>query len=267
MRKFLSTSSSSSTALVLMLVLILWNTPAALQAAPPARATATATPPSTAAPSTTTPVTPSPAPSSTMALPTSTPDPNLCPGVRIGALPCELSGSTAGATNEYDPGVGGCASGFPQPGPDVAFSLPITATGLVRLSVIPAAAGGFDPSVYVVLDCGNVAASCVGGADQGLTGEPEQLEVVLFQDLTYFILVDSWSMASSGAFELSGEYLWFATVTPTPTLSPTPTFSPTATLSPTPTERLTATPWLSPTAAPSATRVIDTPLPTATTAP
>ncbi|HJQ68020.1 MAG TPA: choice-of-anchor D domain-containing protein [Blastocatellia bacterium] len=116
------------------------------------------------------------------------------------SLPFTEDTTAAGAGNDIDPGLGGCAPGA---GPDVAYSFTPSATDTYTVGVTPAGPG-FDLSLYIVTDCSNPAGACVAGANVRGIGKGEQLSVTLNAGTQYFIVVDTPSAnATPGAFHFA----------------------------------------------------------------
>ncbi len=153
--------------------------------------------------------------------PTSTPTsiPNdQCPGYMITGLPYTTTDDTTGATNDYDPLYGGCAT-YDQPGPDVVYHLNVDNQMLIQVSMIPDS--NFDCGLYVVTDCTDVVNSCIVGSDSGFQGEAEVVQFEAQAGVDYFIICDSFFSGGSGEFTLNVEKL-IPTETPVSTKTPVP---------------------------------------------
>ena len=168
------------------------------------------------------PPTATPVPTGTV-VPTPTPTgvPNdQCPGYAITQLPYTNDDSTANAINDYDPGSGGCASGWPQPGYDVVYNLSIDHQATVNVTIVPNA--DYDCSVYVVTDCENVPETCVVGADENYVGMPETVTFETEATVTYYIIIDGFYPDTGGGFTIQVEEI-VPTATPVPpTNTPVP---------------------------------------------
>jgi hypothetical protein len=103
------------------------------------------------------------------------------------SLPFTEDATAAGAGNDIDPGLGGCAAGA---GPDVVYSFTPAATDTYTVGVTPRDAA-FDLSLYIVTDCSNPAGTCVAGANIRGIGKGETLSVTLNAGTQYFIVVDT----------------------------------------------------------------------------
>ena len=116
------------------------------------------------------------------------------------SLPFTEDTTAAGAGNDIDPGLGGCAPGA---GPDVVYSFTPSATDTYTVGVTPTGPG-FDLSLYIVTDCSNPAGTCVGGANVRGISKGEQLSLNLNAGTQYFIVVNTpTDNAASGAFHFA----------------------------------------------------------------
>ncbi|HZM88225.1 MAG TPA: choice-of-anchor D domain-containing protein [Blastocatellia bacterium] len=94
--------------------------------------------------------------------------------------------SLSTATNNIDPGLGGCAPGA---GNDLVYSFTPSSTDTYTIGATPTA--GFDLSLYIVTDCANPVGTCVAGANAVGFGRGEFLATTLNAGTQYFIVVDS----------------------------------------------------------------------------
>jgi hypothetical protein len=132
------------------------------------------------------------------------PPPNdLCSG----AIPIacntaiNISGTTAPATNNYDPGVPGpSCTGFTAAGKDLTYMFTVPAGSVANLNYTNAT----DGSIYIVTDCANVTGTCVVGEDSTVTGGLEDIENFALGAGTYYLILDSYGTNSGGAFTLTG---------------------------------------------------------------
>jgi hypothetical protein len=131
-----------------------------------------------------------------------------------------LNGTTKGANRSYDNGLEGTVAmpctGFSQPGPDVVYSVVLTA-GLSYTVTLSALDPMYDGSISLLGPKGTGATSicdanpittCVKGADAGMLGATEtfQYTVPVGATDTYYIIVDSGydsGINSEGNFTLS----------------------------------------------------------------
>jgi hypothetical protein len=134
-------------------------------------------------------------------MPPPPPDNDLCSGAHpidrctIGSL----QGDTYAAHNDYDPGADGCADGYAEAGNDIAYVLDLVNGDIVDLVYRQLEA---DAAFYIVTDCGDVAGSCVIGADVTLTGDAETIHWVVSGTGTYYLILDSYGAGSGGTWVL-----------------------------------------------------------------
>lgn len=134
------------------------------------------------------------------------PDGDFCALAVPLALGTPVSGSTVGATNDYQPAGGGCSSD--SAGPDVAYALsaPPGVRTLVTVTPTPSADGGLFPSLHLIggpaSTCEARPLVCLGSVDAVATATPRQASVVNGQStaVPLFAVVDAFSGA--GAFTL-----------------------------------------------------------------
>lgn len=105
-----------------------------------------------------------------------------------------FTGDTRNATADYDPGAGGC-TGFAARSKDLVYRVDLSAGERLRASLSAA----WDASLYLITNCGSVAASCVAGQDNG---NPEEVDFLSVSGGTYFLIADGFGSAS-GAFSLT----------------------------------------------------------------
>jgi hypothetical protein len=124
-------------------------------------------------------------------------------------LDTPATGTTAGAKHNYNAGLeGATCTGDAQPGPDVVYSIDLTATTAYTIT-LSGLASTVDLSVAVIgpgaaTQCdANPITTCVGGADTPTNGATETVMFTAAATDTYYIVVDSWSAAVGGAFTLA----------------------------------------------------------------
>ncbi len=120
------------------------------------------------------------------------------------ALSCgtiNLSGSTSGALNDYNPGTAGC-TGYTAAGLDVVYQ--VTATPGQVLSLIYTSSA--DASLYIVTDCADPVGTCVAGADETVGGQAETLTYAFTHSGTYYVVLDSYGTSTFGSYTLTGSY-------------------------------------------------------------
>lgn len=110
-----------------------------------------------------------------------------------------LNGDTGSMNNDYDPGSGGCASGYAEAGKDAVYVMNLQAGDVVDLSYTQIS---YDTSFYIVTDCANVAGSCVAGADDTFTGEAETIHYVAAAAGAYYVILDSYGTGTGGAWTM-----------------------------------------------------------------
>ena len=128
------------------------------------------------------------------------PDNDLCTGAFD--LPCgvvDLSGTTAGAQNDYNPGASGC-TGYSAAGLDVVYKLLASPGDALNLTYTSTADGSF----YIITDCGDPVGSCVVGADATVSGQPESIAYTFSSAGTYYLILDSYGTNTFGNWTLTG---------------------------------------------------------------
>jgi len=130
------------------------------------------------------------------------PENDLC----AGALPIErctsgsLSGDLFPAHNDYDPGVPGpSCTGYTAAGKDVTYVMTLQPGDIVDLTYVTYTA---DTSFYIVTDCANESGTCVAGADDTLTGEPEVISWTCTTAGTYYLILDCYGTDAGGLWGL-----------------------------------------------------------------
>lgn len=114
-------------------------------------------------------------------------------------IPCgtgSLQGNVAQAVNDYNP-PSQC-TGYSANGRDVVYYVDLNPGDILEMTYTQLA---FDTSFYVVTDCANLA-SCVAGADDTLTGEPEYIYYVAGAADRYYIILDVYGTNTGGAWVL-----------------------------------------------------------------
>ncbi len=105
-------------------------------------------------------------------------------------------GTTVCAANDYD--GNGCIP-YASAAPDAAYMITVNDGDTVDLVYTPI--DSYDPSFYVVGDCGDIVGTCVAGADAGFTGDPEYITHTFDCGGTFYIVCDAWS-TGQGEFSL-----------------------------------------------------------------
>jgi hypothetical protein len=101
-----------------------------------------------------------------------------------------LAGDTTPYSNNYDPGTGGCSSGYPEGGNDATYVVDLQVGDVVDMTYTQL---NLDAAFYLVTDCSNVPGSCVAGADDTVTGQPETIHYVVPATGTYYLILDSYT--------------------------------------------------------------------------
>jgi hypothetical protein len=117
-------------------------------------------------------------------------------------LPCgvvDLSGTTSGALNDYSPGAGGC-TGYSAAGRDVVYRMLASPGDMLNLTYTSTA----DASIYIISDCGDPIGSCLVGADDTVSGQPESLAYTFSSAGTYYLILDSYGTSTYGDWTLTG---------------------------------------------------------------
>jgi hypothetical protein len=118
-----------------------------------------------------------------------------------------LAGDLTYANNNYDPGSGGCSTGYPEAGRDVAYVMNLVAGDIVALTYT---GNAYDASMYIVTDCANVAGSCVIGTDAGYN--VETINWTVPTSGAYYLILDAYGTNAGTTFTLA----WTITCPPPP---------------------------------------------------
>jgi hypothetical protein len=120
-----------------------------------------------------------------------------------------VTGSTAGAKNDYSAGLNGATcTGYSQPGPDVAYKVHLLANTNYTFTLSNLATT-YDASFALVgpgadTNCtANPITTCVAGADAALDGANETFMYMPTADGDYFVIVDGYTSTEGGTFTLS----------------------------------------------------------------
>jgi hypothetical protein len=121
-----------------------------------------------------------------------------------------VTGTTVNAANNYDKGLeGSTCDGATQPGPDVAYSVALTANQAitVTLSGLDATYDGsvalVGPGTAATACDANPITLCVKGADTAGAGANETFQYTATTAGTYYLIVDSFFADQAGAFTLN----------------------------------------------------------------
>lgn len=108
--------------------------------------------------------------------------------------------TTAGLTNDYSPNSGGCTR-FSASGPDRAYSVAVNPGDQLRVTYDPAT--GYDASLYVVSNCGDISGSCIAGSDRGVAAT-EVVAPVFQTSGTYYVIADGFA-SGAGTADITAE--------------------------------------------------------------
>jgi hypothetical protein len=123
-----------------------------------------------------------------------------------------LTGTTAAYTNDYNPGVPGpSCTGYSANGRDAVYYMDLEAGDPVSMTYTQLTT---DTSFYIVTDCADMT-SCVVGADDTGTGQPEVINWVCGTTGRYYLILDAWSTDSGGNWTLSYDVGYCPEPTPT----------------------------------------------------
>ncbi|MBW1809057.1 MAG: hypothetical protein JRJ87_12755 [Deltaproteobacteria bacterium] len=117
-----------------------------------------------------------------------------------------IEGSNWGATNTVGQDVLCTDPQYPPIGPDVFYSIDLAEGEMINVELDTPAGTWFDNAVYLVDNCDCPACGCMAGADTVIEpADPEQFSYTVPTGAggTYYIIVDSWSLAAVGDFILN----------------------------------------------------------------
>lgn len=112
----------------------------------------------------------------------------------------DVTGDLTAANNDYDPGSGGCATGYNEAGKDVAYVLNLNAGDHINLLYT---GNNFDAAIYIITDCSNPAGTCVAGADASYN--VETVSYTAANSGTYYVIADAYGTGAGGTFTLHYE--------------------------------------------------------------
>jgi hypothetical protein len=123
------------------------------------------------------------------------PDPNdTCnPDYDIVCSSGVLNGDMTSDFNNYDPLSGGCATGYPEAGKDVAYRMDLLGGWVVDLTYYTP---NFDAAFYIVTDCNDVPGTCVVGADAAY--DTETIHYTVPATGTYWLILDHYGTDTGG---------------------------------------------------------------------
>lgn len=109
-----------------------------------------------------------------------------------------LEGDVSHAIDDYVTGDPSC-TGYVSNGKDVAYRMDLLAGDAVELLYVQLE---FDASMYIVAESGDVATSCVIGADGEMTGESESIRWIVETPGTYWLILDAYGSDTGAAWAL-----------------------------------------------------------------
>jgi hypothetical protein len=107
-----------------------------------------------------------------------------------------LRGNVEPATNDYSPATG--CFGWSAYGNDVVFCMDLQTGDYLNLTYTQL---DYDAAFYILTDCTDMN-SCVAGADETFTGQPEHLEYMVEDDGRYYLILDCYGVDTGGAWTL-----------------------------------------------------------------
>ena len=121
---------------------------------------------------------------------------DTCAGATVvTSVPYTDAGATTFASGDYGYSSNSCPGNTSKAGNgsgDVVYAFTPSTTGSYTVSV-----SGFDATLYIATDCGNIDSTCVAGVDDCGTSCTETITTSLTAGTTYYIFVDGWSNTSN----------------------------------------------------------------------
>lgn len=108
-----------------------------------------------------------------------------------------FTGSMGDYTNNYE--ANACTNSHRSKGPEGVWFVNALAGQILNVTLTGL---GLDSSLYVVSDCANIDATCLGGSDHATV---ESVNVLIPTDGVYYIMTDTFSNTASGNFVLTVE--------------------------------------------------------------
>ncbi len=131
--------------------------------------------------------------------PPTVPANNMCENPEVLPLgPFDLDGSTTSATNNYDSAL---CTGYEAEGHDVVYITCLANGATLEVTMTTA---GWDDSLYLVLDCADIAGTCVAGSDEFPDGSNFSYTNTSGEHQQLFLIVDGYGLESFGDFTISG---------------------------------------------------------------
>lgn len=131
--------------------------------------------------------------------PCPTPENDTCEGALVLPMGTSFTTTTCGATNDYDPGSGGC-TGFAAAGLDIVYYVDLVENQQFTV----ACQTDYDIAIYLITDCADPVGSCVAGADDTVSAGYEE---IIFDagdaPGRYYLILDAYSSTAFGDFEVT----------------------------------------------------------------
>ena len=119
----------------------------------------------------------------------------------VASLPYSLTGVNLGAFNPDFAYSATTCTGYETDGPDAFYQVTLASGDHLRVVVTPNA--DLDPAVYVIATACDQAAACLGGMDGGDNGAVETLDYTAASAGNVLVVVDSWTAAATGTYDIS----------------------------------------------------------------
>jgi hypothetical protein len=136
------------------------------------------------------------------------PDNDTCAAAVAAALDTPIAGTSRGARSDYNLGLEpATCTGFSQAGPDVVYSIALTADQAIT-ATLTGIATSFDPSLAIVgpgepAVCDASPIVCLAGKDAAEEGAGETLSFTAPTTGTYYLLIDTFYRDAGGDFTLT----------------------------------------------------------------
>ncbi len=125
---------------------------------------------------------------------------DTCAGaIALGYGAFSIDTDLTSATNDYNPGSGGC-TGYKADGKDVVYLLNMSPGDVFGVTMT----AGFDDSIYLITDCGDAAGSCVAGDDAYPDGSTFTFTCETAG--AYYLIVDAYSTTGNGPCNITGSF-------------------------------------------------------------
>ena len=121
--------------------------------------------------------------------------------IAVDSFPYTTSGDTTGYGSDYGYSTGACpgeTSSWGNGSADTVYAFTPAAAAYYAVTLM----AQYDSNLYVVTNCNDVDAACLGANDEIGSNKEEKLNLYLEGGTTYFIIVDGWSNTT----DVSGSY-------------------------------------------------------------